>query len=52
MNVSLQGARSKARLDWDSIEHDSERARQLPRRIFVVVLLAFAAYIGWGYFSG
>lgn len=52
MNVSLQGARSKSRLDWDAIEQSNQRAQQLPRRLFFVVLLAFAAYLAWGYFAG
>ncbi len=52
MNVSLQGARSQSRLDWDTIEQSNQRAQQLPRRLFFVALLAFAAYIAWGYFSG
>lgn len=51
MNVSLQGARSKSRLNWDDIETRNERAQALPRRVFFAVLLGFAVYIGWSYFA-
>lgn len=51
MNVSLQGARSKSRLDWDAIEQRNERAERLPRRIFAIVLLAFGIYLAWQYFG-
>jgi hypothetical protein len=51
MNVSLQGARSKSRLDWDDIELRNQRAQALPRRIFFVVLLGFVAYIAWSYLA-
>jgi hypothetical protein len=52
MNVSLQGARSKSRLDWDAIELRNKRAQDLPRRIFFVVLTAVAAYLAWGQLAG
>jgi hypothetical protein len=52
MNVSLQGARSKSRLNWDDIELRNERAQAMPRRVFFAVLLGFALYIGWSYFAG
>jgi hypothetical protein len=48
MNVNLQGARSKTRLDWDAIELRNKRAQALPRRIFFVVLAAVTAYLAWG----
>jgi hypothetical protein len=52
MNVSLNGARSQARLDWDDIELRNKRAQDLPRRIFFGILIAFAAYLVWKHFAG
>ena len=51
MNVSLQDARSKSRLNWDDIEARNERAQALPRRVFFAVLLGFFVYLGWNYFA-
>ena len=51
MNVSLQGARSKSRLDWDAIEERNQRAQVLPRRIFFAVIAAFVVYHAWGHFA-
>jgi hypothetical protein len=50
MNVSLDKARSQARLDWDVLEKRNERAGGMPRRVFGIVLAVFAAYILWDYF--
>ena len=52
MNYSLDGARSKARLDWDALEERNSRAQGLPRRIFALAVIVFAAYIAWTYFTG
>jgi hypothetical protein len=52
MNVSLEGARSRARLDWDELEARNKRAQNLPRRIFSVTLAGFAIYLIWTYFAG
>ena len=52
MNVSLDGARSQARLDWDALEARNSRARSMPRRIFACVVALFVAYALWGQFTG
>jgi hypothetical protein len=52
MNVSLQGARSKARLDWDRLEERRRVAQAVPVRIFLVAVAAFAAYLLWKYLAG
>jgi hypothetical protein len=52
MNYNLQGARSQARLDWDALEARNSRAQSLPRRIFALAVIVFAAYLAWGYFIG
>jgi len=49
MNVSLDKARSQARLDWDVLEARNKRAGRLPRWAFGVALAMFAAYIFWDY---
>lgn len=49
MNVSLENARSQARLDWDALEARNKRASSVPRRLFGIVLAVFAAYIAWDY---
>lgn len=51
MNVSLNGARSQSRLDWDAIEQRNERAQALPRRIFFAAIVAFLAYLAWTHFA-
>ena len=50
MNVSLDKARSQARLDWDVLERRNKRASSLPARIFGVVIAVLAAYLLWDYF--
>ena len=52
MNYNLQGARSQARLDWDALEARNSRAQSLPRRIFVLAVIVFAAWLARGYFIG
>src|SRR5215213_7754038 len=49
MNVSLDKARSQARLDWDVLEARNKRATSLPRRAFGILLAALAAYMLWNY---
>lgn len=51
MNVKLQGARSQARLDWDTIELQNQKSQALPRRVFFAVLIGFALYLGWTYLA-
>jgi hypothetical protein len=51
MNVNLQGARRQTRLEWDVLEARNQKARLLPKRIFLAVMIAFAAYVGWAYLS-
>jgi hypothetical protein len=51
MNVSLNGARSRSRLDWDAIEHRNERAQAWPRRVFFAATIAFLAYLAWTHFA-
>lgn len=51
MNVKLQGARSQARLDWDTLELQNQKSQALPRRVFFVVLIGFALYLGWTYLA-
>ncbi len=51
MNVSLDKARSQARLDWDALEERNRRARSVPRRLFGIVLVVFAAYMAWDYLA-
>lgn len=52
MNYSLDGARSQARLDWDALEARNNRAQSLPRRIFALAVIVFAAYLAWSYYTG
>ena len=52
MNVSLDKARSQARLDWDVLEARNKRATSLPRRAFGILLAALAAYMLWNYLVG
>lgn len=51
MNVSLDGARNKSRLEWDVLVQRNERAQLWQRRIFIAVILVFAAYVAWGQFA-
>jgi len=50
MNVSLDKARSQARLDWDLLEARNKRASRLPRRALGLALAILAAYMFWDYF--
>jgi hypothetical protein len=52
MNVSLEGARSQARLDWNVFEERRKASTALRNRLFLVVLTAFAAYMAWQYVAG
>jgi hypothetical protein len=51
MNVSLQGARSQSRLDWEAMTRENQKAQALPRRVFFAVLIGFALYLGWTYLA-
>jgi hypothetical protein len=51
MNVSLDGARSKSRLEWDVLERRNERAQLWTQRVFIAVIVVFASYLAWGYFA-
>ena len=51
MNVSLDGARSKSRLEWDVLEQRKERSQLWTQRVFVAAIVVFAAYMAWGYFA-
>ncbi|MFO1392291.1 MAG: hypothetical protein U1F09_00825 [Steroidobacteraceae bacterium] len=52
MNVSLQGARSEARLDWDRLEESRKASQALSARVFLAALLVFAGYMVWKHFTG
>jgi len=52
MNVSLQGARSQARLDWDVLENRRRASTAQSAGIFLVVVVAFAAFMLWKYAGG
>jgi hypothetical protein len=52
MNVSLQGARSQARLDWDQLETERKASAVLSRRILAVALVVGGIYLLWKYLSG
>ena len=47
MNVSLQGARREARMNWDALEEDRKSTQLFAKRIFVAVLIVAAAYVAW-----
>jgi hypothetical protein len=47
MNVSLDGARSKTRLEWEVLERRKERAQLWTQRVFIVVIVVVAAYLAW-----
>ncbi len=49
MNVSLEGARSQARLNWNVLEERRMASVALRNRLFAVALIAFAAYMAWQY---
>lgn len=52
MNVSLQGARREARLNWDVLEEDRKSTRLVATRIFVAVLAVAAAWVIWHTLTG
>ncbi|MFO1394021.1 MAG: hypothetical protein U1F09_09705 [Steroidobacteraceae bacterium] len=51
MNVSLQGARSQARLNWDALEEQRKSTQLLARKIFLVVLAIAAGCMIWQHLS-
>lgn len=52
MNVSLEGARSEARLDWDRLEESRKASQALSARVFLAALLVLAGYMVWKHFTG
>jgi hypothetical protein len=52
MNVSLQGARREARLNWDALEEHRKSTQLVATRIFVAVLAIAAAYLIWHTLAG
>jgi hypothetical protein len=52
MNVSLQGARRAARMNWDALEEHRKSTQLLATRIFVAVLAIAAAYVIWHTLAG
>jgi hypothetical protein len=51
MNVSLQGARSQARLNWDALEQHRKSTQLVAIRIFLAVLAIAAGYMIWQHFT-
>ena len=52
MNVSLQGARREARLNWDALEEQRRSTQQVATRVFVAVLIIAAACVTWHTLAG
>ena len=47
MNVSLQGARRQARLNWDQLEEHRKSTQMVATRIFVAALAIAACVMIW-----
>ncbi|MFO1406572.1 MAG: hypothetical protein U1F08_03455 [Steroidobacteraceae bacterium] len=52
MNVSLQGARSEARLGWDRLEEQRRSNETIAKRVFLAALAIVAAWVIWQHIVG
>jgi hypothetical protein len=51
MNVSLDGARSKTRLEWEVLERQKEHTQLWTQRVFIAVIVVVAGYLAWSHLA-